>query len=402
MVFINGLENRLTAGTARMKGVNKLMDMKPIPVCEPTLSHLETQYVLDAMRSGWISSSGAYLSRFEREFPDLVGARYGVAVCNGTVALHLALKALGIGPGDEVILPSFTMVASANAVSYCGARPVFVDADPNTWTIDTAFIEAAITQKTKAIMTVTIYGHPSDFGAIGRIARQYSLKWIEDAAEGHGALFQSKPLAHYPDVTTYSFYANKIITTGEGGMVCTNDSTIFDTARFLKNLGFPLQGERSYVHSEIGFNYRMTNIQAAIGCAQMERFDELVLARRRNAERYTTALSQLEDYIQLPVEKPWARNCYWMYGVALKHSYRRKTRDTVMAELKAQGIDTRAFFSPMHTQPIYQTGQSLPVSEWLGSSGFYLPSAGHLSGPQMDAVVRALQRSIYQAVQWTP
>ena len=372
-----------------------MSESKPpfIPVCEPTLGETERRYVADAMETGWISSAGAYLDRFEKDFAPKVGAHYGVATCNVTTALHLALKALGVGPGDEVILPSFTMIASANAVLYCGATPVFVDATSDTWTLNVEQLEQARTSRTKALMTVTIYGHPSDFDAVKSFCNQHQIAWLEDAAEGHGAEYKKTPLAALPDATAYSFFANKIISTGEGGMVCTNRSEIADQLRFLKNLAFPLKGPRNYVHTAVGFNYRMTNLQAALGCAQTERMHELVEMRRTNAHYYSQQLSAsgLEELLQLPVEKPWAKNCYWMYGVVLKRDV-KKSRDEIMIALKEKGIDTRPFFFPMHLQPILKSGQSLPVSENLGQRGFYLPSSSHLKRDQMGRVVESLKQ----------
>ncbi|MBI3294185.1 MAG: DegT/DnrJ/EryC1/StrS family aminotransferase [Deltaproteobacteria bacterium] len=368
------------------------MDQKRIPVCEPTLGPRELEYVTRAVSTGWISSAGEFIPRFEETFSEKVGAREGIAVCNGTVGLHLGLKALGIGGGDEVILPSFTMVASALAIQYCGATPVFIDSDPDTWTMDPAQLKAALTPRTKAVMSVTIYGHPCDLDPIASFCRQHGLSWLEDAAEGHGALYQGKKLAALPDVTVYSFYANKIISTGEGGMVCTNRRELADRCRSLKNLAFPLKGERRYHHEEVGFNYRMTNLQAALGCAQTERFESLVEMRRQNARRYSDRLRTLEDLIQLPVEREWARNCYWMYGIVLRPSYTKRTVSDAMALLKERGIESRPFFSPMHTQPIFQTGQSLPIAEHLGAKGLYLPSSSHLTESEIDRIAATLRR----------
>jgi perosamine synthetase len=365
------------------------LEHQTIPVCEPTLGALERRYVLDAVTSGWVSSSGIYLSRFEKEFPALVGARFGVAVCNGTAAIHLALKAAGVIEGDEVIVPSFTMIATANAIAYCGAHPVFVDVDPQTWTIDVEKAEKAITRKSKAILTVTIYGHPCDFGAIEQLRRRHNLLWIEDAAEGHGARYRMEPLAKFPDATAYSFYANKIITTGEGGMVCTNRPEIADRVRYYRNLAFPMTGERRYIHEDIGYNYRLTNLQAALGCAQIENFDTLVNNRRRNAEKYRQCLADFGDKFQLPAEQAWAYNCYWMFGIIPKSSS-GMARKEWMDGLRSRGIETRPFFHPLHRQPVYRTKQQLPISEWLGENGFYLPSSSHLTDDQIHAVVKAI------------
>jgi perosamine synthetase len=368
-----------------------------IPVCEPTLSEVEAEYVTQAISSGWISSAGEFISRFESEFAAKVGATYAVSASNGTTALHLALSALGIREGDEVIVPSFTMIASANAVIYCGAKPVFVDVDRNHWTIDPISVETAITKKTKAIMTMSTYGHPCDFDAIIHLARKHNVLVIEDAAEAHGALYKERPLASIPDATSYSFFANKIITTGEGGMVCTNQTQIAERCRELKNLGFKTHGPRDYVHESIGFNYRLTNIQAAIGCAQMRRFDELVRCRQRNASLYQKMLSPLSDYLELQTPAPWATPVYWMFGVVLKPQV-LLSRNRVMECLRANNIDSRPFFHPMHLQPVFRhyDKQSLPQSEHLGSRGLYLPSSSHISESQICKVVETLKQIILQ------
>ncbi len=356
-----------------------------IPVCEPTLGPLESANVQKAMASGWISSAGEFLDRFENEFPKKVGAQYGVAVCNGTVALHLALKAAGIKEGDEVILPGFTIISTAIAVKYCGATPVFVDVDPDHWTIDVNQIEAAISPRTKAILSVTMYGHPSNYKVIDSIKQKHSLIWIEDAAEGHASTVNGMGLAHQPDLTTYSFYANKIVTTGEGGMVCTNSSELFDRCRYLKNLAFSLRGPRNYIHQEIGFNYRMTNLQAAIGCAQMDRMPELAEARRNNARIYQQAFSVISDFVSVQKEAIWAKSMYWMFGLTINKNCCLQ-RDELMAKLKLAGVDTRPFFFPMNRQPALQLDFDLPVSDFLGARGFYVPSSSHLSSTDIQMV----------------
>ncbi len=256
-----------------------------IPVCEPVLSGNELTYVTQAVTSTWISSGGEYLRRFESQFAEYVGVRHGIATVNGTTALHLALAAAGIGNGDEVLLPDFTMFAPAAAICYTGAKPVFVDADPDTWTIDPTQLEARITPKTKAILAVHIYGHPADMTALKRIAQDRKILLIEDAAEAHGAEVNGKRCGSLSDIAAFSFYANKIITTGEGGMVVTSNETLANQSRYFKNLCFPLNGPRNYHHEDLGFNYRMTNVQAAIGLAQLEQIDSFVAARRSNARK---------------------------------------------------------------------------------------------------------------------
>jgi perosamine synthetase len=260
--------------------------MSFIPVCEPFLNGNELKYVSDALSTGWISSAGKYVTGFEEKFAEYCDCKYGVAVCNGTVALHLALVALGIGKGDEVIIPSFTMIASAFAVCYTGAVPVFVDADKDTWTIDVSKIESKITSRTKAIMPVHIFGLPCDMGAINDLARKYKLFVIEDAAEAHGALFDGKKTGSLSEIAAFSFFANKNITTGEGGIVVTNNEELFNKSRYFKNLCFPLEGNRNYTHDHVGFNYRMSNVIAAIGLAQTEKADEYKQMRIRNNRFY--------------------------------------------------------------------------------------------------------------------
>ncbi len=376
-----------------------------IPVYEPTLQGNELKYVTDAVKSGWISSLGKYISLFESGFSKYIGAKAGVAVCNGTVALHLALKALGIGEGDEVIVPDLTFVATANAVKYAGAKPVFVDADKETWCIDAAKIEEKITKKTKAIMPVHIYGHPCEMGKIMGLAGKYKLKVIEDAAEAHGAEYNGKKVGSIGDVGCFSFYANKIITTGEGGMVVTNDKEMAEKARSMKNLCFG-QGAERFLHKGLGYNYRMTNIQAAIGLAQMENAEKLVEARRKNAKKYSALLGK-EKKLILPAEKGWAKNVYWMYGVVLGDET-KVSKEEVMKRLEEKGIGTRPFFVPLHKQPFLSDGLlsvskcypdcsgRYPVAEWLGERGFYLPSSSMLTEEQIkrvcDAVKEVLNR----------
>lgn len=370
---------------------------KFLPVCEPLFNGREARYALQAVQSGWISSQGDFLKRFESGFAKYIGVAHGVATTNGTTALHLALVAAGVGAGDEVIIPDFTMIACAFAVCQTGARPVFVDADPETWTMDPKDVERKITSRTKVIMAVHIYGHPVDMDPIRELARTRNILILEDAAEAHGALYKKKRCGALGDLAAFSFYANKIITTGEGGMVVTNSPELYKQSLRYKNLCFPLDGNRSYLHDDIGFNYRMTNVQAAIGVAQLERIDSLVTARRRMAHRYLKFL-KTENRLQLPVEKPWAHNVYWMFGVILKPSVTR-TREEVMTALKKEGIDSRAFFQPMHRQPaLVKAGlgkkAGFPVSDHLAARGFYLPSTGNLSEAAVARVCRVLRKAL--------
>ena len=280
-----------------------------IPVCEPLLGAKEQEYVAEAIRSSWISSTGGFIDRFEDSFASFCGCSHGITTTNGTTALHVALAACDIGPGDEVILPSFTMVSTALAVVYTGATPVLVDSEADTFNIDPARIEEKVTSRTKAILPVHMYGHPCEMDSILAIAKDRGLYVIEDAAEAHGAEINGRRIGGVGHVGCFSFYANKIVTTGEGGMVVTNDDQIADRVRRLKNLSH--SPERRFLHTEVGFNYRMTNVQAAIGVAQMERIDELIEMRRNNAALYNAHLANVPG-IQGPVERPDAKNVYWI------------------------------------------------------------------------------------------
>jgi perosamine synthetase len=366
-----------------------------IPVCEPFLGGKEKEYVLDAIETGWISSSGKYIPAFEQAMASYCGVKHGVATTNGTVALHLALVALGVGPGDEVIMPDFNGIFGAFAVCYTGAKPVFVDAEPETWNIDTRKIEGKITARTKAIMPVHIYGHPSYMDDIWRIARKHNLRIIEDAAEVHGAQYRAesgevRKAGSLGDVSIFSFFANKIATTGEGGMVLTNDDELAEKCRYYKNLCFPPKGMRTYVHEHIGFNYRMSNVLAAIGLAQVEKLEEYVAARRRNHDRYQEAFSGIPG-LSLQTEKSWAKNVYWMNGVTIDEQLFGMSRDEILPVLREKKIDFRLFFSPMHQQPSLRkygcdcTGD-YPVSLWLGKNGLYLPSASNLTADNVEYI----------------
>jgi perosamine synthetase len=357
------------------------------------LSGREIEYVQDAVASTWISSQGKYLDRFEKEFAEYVGRKHGTATCNGTTALHLALRAAGIGPGDEVILPTFTMIATAFALCYCGATPVLVDADPQDWNLDVAQLEAAVSPKTKAILVVHIYGHPTDMDAVLKVASRQRLKVIEDAAEAIGSEYKGARCGSFGDISCFSFFANKNITCGEGGMALSNDDDMHDRLRYLKNLSFPLGKNREYSHDEIGFNYRMSNLHAALGCAQLEHVDEYVAMRRRNAELYTERLQGIGG-LTLPVERPSVRNSYWMYGVLCEENF-GVSRDVLIEKLAARGIETRKFFSPMHFQKSVQehglrAPAPMPVAEHLGRTGLYLPSSSSLEADDIDWIAESI------------
>ena len=357
--------------------------------------------VLDALETGWISSSGKYIPAFERAFADYCGTKHGIAVCNGTVAIHLALVALGIKEEDEVIIPDFNGVYSAFAIFYTGAIPVFVDADKETWNIDPSKIEEKITEKTKAIIPVHIYGHPCDMDAIRNVAKKYNLIIIEDAAEVHGALYKGKKCGSLSDIATFSFFANKIATTGEGGMVVTDNDELAEKCRYYKNLCFPIKGPRNYIHNDIGFNYRMSNLHAAIGLAQVENLDTYVTMRRHNHDLYAKYLDGILG-ISLQCEKGWAKNVYWMNSVLVDSNLFGMDRNELIEKLRTYGIDTRLFFVGMHRQPSLINrcsafNNSYPVSDWLADNGLYLPSGSGLKEEQIAKIcerIYSIQKNV--------
>jgi perosamine synthetase len=350
-----------------------------IPIYQPTIGDREKAYVLEALDSTWISSRGAFLDRFEREFAAFVGAPHGVGTANGTVSLHLAFAALGIGPGDEVIVPTFTYVASVNAITYTGARPVFVDSDPVTWNLDPALVEAAITPRTRAIEVVHLYGHPADVDPVLELARARGLPVVEDAAEAHGARYKDRPVGSLGAVGSFSFFGNKIITTGEGGMLVTNDADLAETARHLRGQG--VSATQTYWHDVVGFNYRMTNVAAAIGCAQLERVQETLAAKRAIAGWYRSRLEGAPG-VTLQREAEWATPVHWMVSILVDPA----VRDPLMAFLRDRGIETRPFFHPAHTLPMYPSTGSFPIAERLGASGINLPSWPGLTEAQVDEI----------------
>jgi perosamine synthetase len=363
-----------------------------IPVCIPLLGNRELDYVTDCVRTNWISSKGRYVNEFEKGFARYCGAKDGIATTNGTAALHLALASLGVGKGDEVIIPAFTMMSTAFAVLYCNAIPVLVDAEPDTWNMDTDLIEEKITRRTKVLLPVHIYGHPCDMDPILRLAESHDLFVVEDAAEAHGAEYRGKKAGGIGDCGCFSFYANKIITTGEGGMVVTNDPEIAERARSLKDLAF--QKDQRFLHTDVGFNYRMTNIQAAIGLAQLERIDEFVEMRRAHAALYTRLLRGIPG-LQFPVERPWARNVHWMYSILLIDEF-GMSREALMGELEKRGIETRTFFMPVHEQPVCSgmdlfSGEHYPVATEIGRRGLYLPSGSGLTNEEIGYVCTAIR-----------
>lgn len=363
-----------------------------IPVNTPLLDGNERKYLLECVDSGWISSEGPFVRQFEELFSAKMGRKHGIAVCNGTAALDAAVDALNIGPGDEVIMPAFTIISCIGQIVRAGAIPVLVDSDPVTWNMDVQQIEAKITPRTKAIMVVHIYGLPTDMDPVLDIANRHGLKLIEDAAEMHGQTYKNRPCGSFGDISTFSFYPNKHVTTGEGGMILTDDDVLAEDCRSLRNLCF--QPQKRFVHDRLGWNLRMTNLQAALGVAQLERLDEFVVRKRNMGARYTAALSSLPG-VQTPLPKTdYAQNSYWVFGLVLDEEKGIDAAEA-MHRLGNEGIGTRPFFCPMHQQPVLQrmgffAHDTHPVAERLHRQGFYIPSGMALTEPEMDRVVEAV------------
>jgi len=338
------------------------------PVYRPNLSGNEKKYVNECLDSTWISSKGKFVSEFEEKFAEYIGVKYAAGVSNGTVALHLALITLGIGPGDEVIVPTFTYIASVNSIAYTGAEPIFVDSLADTWQISPEDVRRKITPRTKAIMPVHIYGHPCDMDEIQKIAKENNIFVIEDCAESFGAKYKKQHTGTFGDISTFSFFGNKTITTGEGGMVVTNDKTLFDRAVHFKGQG--LAKHREYWHDVIGYNYRMTNICAAIGLAQLERADSIIPRKRKVAELYIKYLNDLP--VEYQKEDKDVFSIYWMFTILVKIN---EDREPLREHLKKNGIETRPAFYPVHTMPMYADRyQKHPVAENLAWRGINLPS----------------------------
>ncbi len=387
--IIPGPEPELQVRIPRIPVVEEELTRRIIPVSDPKIDGNELRYLTQCIQSNWISSAGRFVREFEEAFAAAVGCRHGVACANGTNSLHLALAALGVGPGDEVLIPTFTMIATANAVRYTGANPTLVDSERETWNMDVDRIEAALTPRTRGIMLVHTYGHPVDMDPLLALAERRGLWVIEDAAEAHGARYRDRPVGSLGRAASFSFYANKIITTGEGGMVTTNDAEVARLGRRLRDHAF--SDERHFWHKYLGFNYRMTNLQAAVGLAQTERLEEFVAIRRANAARYTRRLARLPG-LTLPVERAWARNVYWMYGMVVEDAF-GITRDELRRRLARRGIETRTFFIPIHLQPIYHElfqGQRFPVAEELCRRGLYLPSGATLTEAEVSYICDAV------------
>lgn len=348
-------------------------EKRQIPLSFPTIGEKEAQYVMDCLQSKWISSAGAYVERFERAFAEVTGSRHAISCSNGTAALHLALLALGLQPGEEVITPALTFVACANAITYCGGTPVFADVDPETWCIDPERIERSITSQTRGIIAVHLRGHPADMQAIRAIAQRHGLFVVEDAAQAHGARAHGAPVGSLGDVATFSFFGNKMLTTGEGGMVTTDRDDLAEHIRLVKNQGMTTQ--KRYWHPVVGYNYRLTNIQAAIGLAQVERLPEQLSRHRDVARWYREALAGVPG-LTWQTEQDWALHAWWQFVVVVDESF-APDRDAVLNALQGVGVDARRIYYPMHRVPIYAdaaASRRFPVSDRLGDRAVCLPT----------------------------
>ncbi|HYP88109.1 MAG TPA: DegT/DnrJ/EryC1/StrS family aminotransferase [Polyangiaceae bacterium] len=367
--------------------------LEQIAVCEPQIAGRELEYVTDAIKTGWISSSGGYVEKFERKFAEYLGVKHAITTTSGTTALHLALVAAGVGPGDEVIIPAFTMIATAAAVCYTGAKPVLVEAEASSWNLDPADVARKVTPRTKAIIPVHVYGHSCDMDALARATAGQRVTVIEDAAEAIGSEYRGRRCGSLGDMACFSFFANKMITTGEGGVVVTNDDELDGKLRYFKNLCFPRKGPRRYLHEDIGFNYRMPNLLAAFGLGQLECVDTYLANRRQNAKAYN-ALLKGQRGIVTPPEADYTLNSYWMYGILIDDDF-GLTRDEVVTALAAAKIETRPFFISMHRQPALieygcDTSGAYPVTDELATKGLYLPSGSGLTQAQIERVVSTL------------
>ncbi|MGF6166574.1 perosamine synthetase [Pseudomonas moraviensis] len=362
--------------------------MNRISVAQPKLAGNERKYVLDCLDTNWISSNGKYIGAFEESFAAFCGVKHAIATNNGTTALHLALVVLDLQPGDEVIIPTVTYIATANAVRYCGATPVLVDVCADTMNIDPQAIESKITAKTKGIIPVHLYGHPAQMDVVNEIARKHNLWVVEDAAEAHGAEVKGSKVGSLGTCATFSFFGNKIVTTGEGGMITTNDDELAAKLRLFRGQG--MDPKRRYWFPVVGYNYRMTNIQAAIGLAQMENIDTALADRDRLAGWYNEALADLAGKIVLPTEASWAKQVFWMYNIFLSDGDEHK-RDEVMQKLDAMGIETRPVFYPMHVLPPYMEDSTYPVADLWSGRGINLPTHQDLTQDDIIRIAASLR-----------
>ena len=374
---------------------------RSIPVCEPTLRGNEKKYVNECLDANWISSAGRFITAFERAFADACETKYALACTSGTSALHLAMATMDLGPGDEVILPTFTMIATVSAIAYTGATPVLVDSEPETWNIDMNQVADKITWKTRLVVPVHTYGHPADMDPLMALADKHGFSVLEDAAEAHGATYKGRKVGGLGHAAAFSFYANKNITTGEGGMITTNDEEFAKTSRALRDHAF--SPERHFWHKFRGFNYRITNVQAAIGLAQVERLNELVARRRENAALYSLLLADVPGIVR-PPQAADVENTFWMYSVLVRKAF-GMSRDGLRRFLAGEGIETRTFFIPIHFQPIYYNffkGQRFPVAESLCKEGFYYPSSASLTDDDIHFVAEITRQAQLQSKRLAP
>lgn len=364
---------------------------RKVPLSFPSIGAKETEYVMDCMQSTWISSAGKYLDRFEAEFAKLTGTKHAIACSNGTVAIHLALLALGVKPGDEVLVPTLTFIACANSVAYCGAKPVLVDIDPDIWAIDARKIEELITPRTRGVIAVHLRGHPADMNALRAIAKRHNLFIVEDAAQAHTAQVDGRPAGSLGDIATFSFFGNKMVTTGEGGMITTNNDQYADTMRLLKNQG--MTKERRYWHPVVGYNYRLTNLQAAIGLAQVEKIQDLHARHQQVAAWYQEELKGVPG-LKWQQTKPWARHAWWQFVVVMDEAF-APDRDAVLAKLQSAGIDARRLYYPTHLMPPYEAdarGRSFPVADHHAARGICLPTWAGLPHDDVQYVCAELKK----------
>jgi perosamine synthetase len=363
-----------------------------IPLSNPTLGAKETEYVMDCLETNWISSGGKYVERFEQAFAKVAGTRHAISCSNGTAALHLALLGLGLAPGEEVLVPTLTFAACANSVVYCGAKPVFVDIEPDIWCLDPSRLETQITPRTRGMIAVHLRGHAADMDSIMEVARRHGLFVVEDAAQAHGARFRGRPVGSIGDVGTFSFFGNKMLTTGEGGMVTTNDDDMAARIRLLKNQG--MTQEKRYWHTVVGYNYRLTNLQAAIGLAQVERLDEQLRRHREVAAWYREALTDTPG-LSWQVERDWAHHAWWQFVAVIDEPF-APNRDAVLERMQSAGIDARRIYYPMHQLPIYSdktNGDCYPVADRLAARAVCLPTWGGLRQEDVRFICEQLLES---------
>jgi perosamine synthetase len=363
-----------------------------IPITEPDIGETELKNVTEAVKSGWVSSKGPFIEEFEEKFSKYIGQKHGITTSNGTTALHLALAALEIKHGDEVIIPTLTFASVANVVIYTGAKPVFVDSHPEYWCIDPSKIEEKITKKTSAIILVHLYGHPCNMDPIMKITKDRNLHVIEDCAEAHGAKYKGRKVGTFGDIACFSFYGNKIITTGEGGMCLTKNEDLAEKIRVFRDHG--MDTKKKYWHQVIGFNYRMTNLQAALGVAQLEKIDKFIERKRKIAKTYNSFLKNVQG-VTLHPEMPWAKNVYWLYSILIDAKKYGINRDDLMEKLAQKGIETRHFFYPMHIMPPYKKyakNRHFPIAEKLATNGINLPSSVKLNEEEIKEIAQLIDK----------